>query len=78
MKVTVRYFGVIVDLTNRKEEILEIPVSNDCSIRDFLEKHYMNLKGVKYTIAINQEVREEILDNEIIREIALLPPFAGG
>jgi hypothetical protein len=36
------------------------------------------LKEMSYKIAVNQELTETLSTKDTIKEIALLPPFAGG
>lgn len=80
MTITIKYFGLIADITNKKEELLSFensPVSVE-SIRLQLEAKYTELQNTTYSIAINQNIStapDLVNDND---EIALLPPFAGG
>ncbi len=76
MKANIKYFGMIAEKLNRESEILEIvPGMN---LKAFIENKYPELKEMKFKIAINQELREEIKSGEEDLEIAVLPPFAGG
>jgi len=80
MILIVKYFGVIADLTHKKEEqfYVEQGMNSLDQIRLKLEKQYPEIKQVAYAIALNQTVmQQDALVNEN-DELALLPPFAGG
>lgn len=77
MEIKFIYFGMIAELLNKSEEIIVID-NKVINLRDFILSHYPTLKNYSFTLAINQEFRDEIKPNEKIDEIALLPPFAGG
>lgn len=76
--LTIKYFGVVAEITERMEEKLEVP--NEISLAEFLDLcigKYPGLKDVSFKVAHNQK----IVDSGIIKpadEIALLPPFSGG
>ena len=80
MEITVKYFGIIADITQKKEEVFFI---EDDSYRLKLlklklEVKYPKILVINYSIAVNQK----FLQNDILLKnndiIALLPPFAGG
>lgn len=77
MLLTIKYFGMLAEITQRKEE--NIQFEND-TVSDLLESlciKYPKLKGRSFQIAQNNELisKEAKLQAS---EIALLPPFAGG
>ena len=80
MTITLKYFGLITDITNKKEEVFSLE-SNSISVADFqlqLEKKYPELQNTTYSIAVNQSITTtDILVNDN-DEIDLLPPYAGG
>ncbi len=80
MKLQVKYFGMMTDLTNTDQEVLELqtPISIQ-SLKKTLEEKHNALKGILFQIAIDQEIINQE-DHQIQKdaEIALLPAFAGG
>lgn len=76
MKAKVKYFGMIAEKINQEEENIEF--NNGENVRQFMENKYPELKEMEFKIAINQELREELNENDQEIEIAVLPPFAGG
>ena len=80
MKLQVKYFGMMTDLTNTDQEVLELhtPISIQ-SLKKTLEEKHNALKGILFQIAIDQEIfSQEDHQIEEDAEIALLPAFAGG
>jgi sulfur-carrier protein len=80
MIITIKYFGLIADITQRKEETLFFEQSQQSVhfIQSKIEEKYPEIKNTNYSIAVNQTVVREnfvLSDND---EMALLPPFAGG
>lgn len=78
MNITIKYFGLIAEITGCHDETLEI---SDLTLYELLEnfvyKKYPNLKYEIFNVAYNKEI---ITGNILITEteIALLPPFSGG
>ena len=77
MKITIKYFGLIAEITNRKEETLEFSKSSIADLLLELNQRYPLLNGKDFQVAQNQEIvsKETLISKG---EIALLPPFAGG
>jgi len=80
MTITVKYFGVVADITQKKEEQLhfESDAVSLNSVQSKLEQIYSEIKITKYSFAINHSMTKGDLivnDND---EIALLPAFSGG
>lgn len=77
MELKFIYFGMIAEMLGKTDEI--IVVNEECkNLRTFILQHYPELNKMSFSLAINQEIRDEIKEGEKISEIALLPPFAGG
>lgn len=79
MKLNVKYFGLIKDITsvdNEEFEFSEIQKTNH--LIELLEQKYSALKKVNYYIAVNHKIANSdfVLKNN--DEVALLPPFSGG
>ena len=80
MTISIKYFGLIADVTQTNEEVFTIE-KPDFSARDLLKilhEKYENLNGNTFVIAVNKTLAtEDVLINNN-DTIALLPPFAGG
>lgn len=80
MTITLKYFGLLVDITQKKEEVFSVE-ENKMSVsflKSKMETAYEELKNTNYSIAVNQALSsldESIKDQDVI---AFLPPFAGG
>lgn len=80
MTVTIRYFGLITDITSRKEEVF---FSDDASLKtetlvSILSKKYADLSNSSFVVAVNKKIVIGNLELNNNDTIALLPPFAGG
>lgn len=77
MLVTIKYFGLIAEITKCQEESLQVSGVAINDLLNILYLKYPSLKEKDFQVAQNQElVSFETLLNG--KEIALLPPFAGG
>ena len=80
MNITLKYFGLLADITNLKEEQLtfdeETILVSD--IKSKIELEYPRFQNTTYSIAVNQTISgfQTAIKNQ--DEIAFLPPFAGG
>ncbi|MBN4047128.1 MoaD/ThiS family protein [bacterium AH-315-P13] len=77
MQLTVKYFGLIAEVTQCSEEQFEF---SGILINELLETVYIKypkLKEKDFQVAQNNEIvsKDKIVSHT---EIALLPPFAGG
>lgn len=80
MTITVKYFGLIADVTKTREEVFTIDTLNfstDDLLKN-LQQKYKDLNGNSFVIAVNKTVATENLSISNNDTIALLPPFAGG
>ena len=80
MILNIKYFGVLAEITKKKEEQLVLEGSNMTvqSLRLKMESAYQELNKNNYSIAIDQAMAgtdTTIKDQDVI---AFLPPFAGG
>ena len=80
MILNIKYFGVLADITDKKEEQLVLDDSNLTvnSLKLKMESVYQELQKNTYSIAVNQTLSGmdvTIKDQDVI---AFLPPFAGG
>lgn len=77
MRITVKYFGQITDITQREEETLEFSGSLVSDLLDALYSTYKDLNTKDFQVALDQEI--VTLKTKITEgEVALLPPFSGG
>ncbi|WP_067150740.1 MoaD/ThiS family protein [Pseudotamlana agarivorans] len=77
MLLTIKYFGLIAEVTQISEETLEFSGKQISELLTLLYAKYEALKTKDFQVAQNQElVATDALVNG--QEIALLPPFAGG
>jgi molybdopterin synthase sulfur carrier subunit len=80
MEITVRYFGIIADITQKKEEVVSMDNDSDTlkKLQSKLEIKYPKILVVNYSLAINKlfaKCDTELRHHDVV---ALLPPFAGG
>jgi len=76
--VILKPFGIIAERMKGLDMTISIPNKECVNLRDYFNKKWPLLNNISYTIAIDQELREELTKNEQPNEIAILPPFAGG
>ena len=77
MKLTIKYFGLLAEVTQCNEEQFDFSGSNVSELREALNQKYEMLTLKDFQIAQNQILISN--ETEITEtEIALLPPFAGG
>ncbi len=77
MKLNIKYFGLLAEVTQCNEEQFEFSGSKVSELRDALYNKYTQLNQKDFQVAQDQV----LVHNETIitkPEIALLPPFAGG
>ncbi|WP_269221925.1 MoaD/ThiS family protein [Flavobacterium sp. IMCC34518] len=80
MTLTLKYFGLLADITQLKEEKItfEEETISVSALKSKVEDSYQNMQNTTYNIAVNQtmsDLQTFIKDNDVI---AFLPPFAGG
>lgn len=77
MRITVKYFGQIAEVTNKTKETLNVEGTQISDVVKLLNEKYKDLKHKDFQLAQNQELvtKETKLTGN---ELALLPPFAGG
>ena len=77
MKLTIKYFGLLTEVTNCNEEAIEFSGTKINELLDTIYLKYPKLKEKDFQIAQNNTITND--ETEISSaEIALLPPFAGG
>lgn len=80
MTITLKYFGLLADITQMKEE--HFTFNEDTilvsALKSKIESSYQKMQNTAYNIAVNQtivDLQATIKDQDVV---ALLPPFAGG
>lgn len=77
MKIKIKYFGMLTDMTSCEEEIIDFSGVFIAELLEVLFIKYPNLKNKNFQVAQNNElvpVNTKISSQEIV----LLPPFSGG
>ena len=80
MEITVKYFGIIADVTQKKEEVFfieEVSITLK-KIKLMLEIIYPKILVINYSVAINKKFLQNNIELKNKDVVALLPPFAGG
>lgn len=80
MNISVKYFGIVADFTQKKEEVFSLneDVNSIETLQSKLEQLYPEIKSTTYSLALNQKLVNQNAALQDEDEIALLPPFAGG
>ena len=77
MKLTIKYFGLLAEITKCVEESIEFSGRSVSDLRKEISEKHSGLLTANYQVAQDLEIvsdEVEIRSNEIV----LLPPFAGG
>lgn len=77
MKIKIKYFGMLTEVTSCEEEIIDFSGAFISELLEVLFIKYPNLKNKNFQVAQNNElvpVKAKITSKEIV----LLPPFSGG
>lgn len=80
MKILIKYFGLIVDITKVDEESLEVNFESITvnAFKEIIVQKYPQLAEIIFYFALNETI---VTTDSILQQndtIALLPPFAGG
>ena len=79
IRITVKYFGSIVDATNCDFEEFEVNTTSTVEhLNKLILSKYKPLKDAVYTLVCNKKIIQNNQPLKAKDEIALLPPFAGG
>ncbi len=79
MKLKIRYFGMLAEITNMEFECIEVDENIGAfMLKDLLEEKYNQFSKINYKVAVNENIIETDMNLNMDSEIALLPPFAGG
>lgn len=77
MRITIKYFGLLTDVTGCDEEIIDFKGGVIAELLEMLFKKYTALKSKDFQVAQKSELVGK--DTKITGdEIVLLPPFSGG
>ncbi|AXT21161.1 MoaD/ThiS family protein [Flavobacteriaceae bacterium AU392] len=77
MTITIKYFGLLSEVTQCNEEVIECTKTSISGLLNILFNKHPELKHKDFQVAQHQEIasKEDLISSN---EIALLPPFAGG
>lgn len=78
MPVTIKYFGVIEEVTGAPDESISLEEADTLeALKTYVLSKYEGIDELSFQLAVNQTLRESgsLTDGD---EIAFLPPFAGG
>ncbi len=77
MNLTIKYFGMLAEVTQCQEEVFAFSQERISDLLKALYMKYPELEEKEFQVAQNNQI--VTTDNRIDHsEIALLPPFAGG
>jgi len=77
MKLQIISFGKISEIFAPQEMEIE-NISGTEDLKAYLENLFPKLKGMKYKLAVNQNIiqaNQALLNNDMV---AIMPPFSGG
>lgn len=79
MKLTLKYFGQLVDVTGSHEESRNMTAENTQDLLNELQTQYA-ISHIPFQLAVNQKLidTEESIQLNEGDVVALLPPYAGG
>ncbi|NNK82700.1 MAG: MoaD/ThiS family protein [Flavobacteriaceae bacterium] len=77
MQITIKYFGLLVEVTGCAEEVINTSAKTISALLEFLISKYPELETKNFQVAQNNTIVDKSVPiNQT--EIALLPPFSGG
>ncbi|QBZ97968.1 MoaD/ThiS family protein [Flavobacterium sangjuense] len=80
MEITVKYFGILADITKKKEESFFIDDESNTLklLQSKIEIKYPKILVINYSIAVNKKFLQNDISLKNNDIIAFLPQFAGG
>ncbi len=78
MKINLLFFGRLVDVVNKQQNIVLDEKTTAYQLQKILQSNYPDLERYTYRIAINENIvnnDQELKENDVV---AFMPPFAGG
>lgn len=80
MRVTLKYFGLLAEITHCNEEQMDLTaeVNTLLGLKSAVEQRFPAFQKTAYSIALNQTLCNEEVALQEVDVIAFLPPFAGG
>lgn len=77
MNLKILFFGQLADITGTQEmEIMNVKDSD--SLQNKLSDEFPEMKGLQFSVAVNNKT---VTENTILKDgdiVAILPPFSGG
>ncbi|VXC12469.1 Molybdopterin synthase sulfur carrier subunit [Flavobacterium sp. 9R] len=80
MRVTLKYFGLLAEITHCNEEQMELTADLNTllGLKRAVERRFPDFQKTAYSIALNQTFCNDEVVLQEADVIAFLPPFAGG
>lgn len=80
MEITLKYFGIIADITQKKEESFFIDGESNTlkKLQSKIEVKYPKILVIKYSMVVNEKFLQNDIELKNKDIVAFLPPFAGG
>ena len=80
MEITLKYFGIIADITGKKEEVVFIEKKSNTlkKLQSKIEVKYPKILVINYSMAVNEKFLQNDIELKNKDIVAFLPPFAGG
>ena len=77
MNMTIKYFGLLAEITQCSEEELSISGTQISDLLQHVVQKYPGLESKEFKIAMNHQIVDS--DTPLSEgEVAFLPPFSGG
>ena len=77
MDITLTYYGKLVEVVGKSQELRDIQAITLQELVIWLEKEYPDLKRYSWTIAQDNAIGE-LKDEMTSKSIDIFPPFSGG
>lgn len=80
MEITLKYFGILADITQKKDEVFfeEGESITLKKLQSTIEVKYPKILVINYSIAVNEKFLQNDIELKNRDIIAFLPPFSGG
>ncbi|MBI2259944.1 MAG: hypothetical protein HYU67_13725 [Flavobacteriia bacterium] len=73
----IKFFAGLADKIGKASDIIQIDWSIGEDVKNYFKKKYPQLNALPFCVAVDLEIVEVFPDKEI-KELVLMPPFAGG
>lgn len=79
-KCEIKYFGMIAEKLGKESEEIDLQelIGRYSNVKDSILLLNPELKGMTFSVAVNDKLKESWSEHEKILSVSVLPPFAGG